>query len=118
MNSAGHSQRKTMRVDALAKTIAADILAERQTVTFPSCFMCSRTYSKGAPAADASCQTPFCLTLCRDAFDAGLPPYEPDRPRAILNAPLQNWVVVAGPPGAIGYLPMGASPYRTPRRFR
>ena len=32
-----------MRVDTLAKTIAADILAERRTVTFPGCFMCGRT---------------------------------------------------------------------------
>jgi hypothetical protein len=64
-----------MRVDTLAKTIAADILAERRTVTFPGCFMCGRTYSKGALAADGSRVTRFCSILCRDGFDAGLPPY-------------------------------------------
>jgi hypothetical protein len=49
--------------------------------------------------------TRFCSILCRNAFDAGFTPYEPDRPRAILNVPLQKWRVIAGPPGSPGTHP-------------
>jgi hypothetical protein len=69
------SRKGSTRADTLARTIAADILAERRTVTFPGCFTCARTYSKGALAAHGSRETRFCSTLCRDGFDAGLPPY-------------------------------------------
>jgi hypothetical protein len=94
----------------LAEAIARDMLSGRRTVAIaPACFACGRTYSKDAPKADNSGPSRFCSAGCRDAFDAGLPPYEPERARDVLNVPLRDWVVAAGPPGTVGTV--GTRPY-------
>ena len=45
----------------------------------------------------------FCSDRCRDAFDYGIPPHDPNEVRRLTAVPLDAWIIVAGPPGvAIG----------------
>jgi hypothetical protein len=93
---------------ALANAIARDILADRSARnTAPvasTCFACGRSYGSGDGR--------FCSERCRDAFDAGFPPYDPQSARSVLNVPLRDWVVVAGPPGTPEQLSRGGTrPY-------
>jgi len=56
-----------------------------------TCFACGRGYCK----SDGR----FCSTRCREAFDAGLPPYDHNYVRAMTDVPLSAWRIIAGPPG-------------------
>src|SRR5215831_2666856 len=92
----------------LRAAIGRDILKERPaTPESQTCFACGRSYSKGAPLADESGPSRFCSVRCRDYFDAGGQPYDPHSTRDVLNVPLRDWVVVAGPPGTVGTRPYG-----------
>jgi hypothetical protein len=42
----------------------------------------------------------FCSERCREAFDNGLPPHDPNYVRAVNKQPLDSWIIVAGPPGS------------------
>jgi hypothetical protein len=96
------------RASRLADAIAADILRERpEAPQSQTCFACSRSYSKAAPKADDSGPSRFCSVRCRDYFDNGGPPYDPQTARDVLNIPLRDWVVIAGPPGTVGTRPYG-----------
>jgi hypothetical protein len=91
---------------ALANRIKQDILRERpEAPQSQTCFACGRSYSKGAPLADDSGPSRFCSVRCRDYFDNGGSPYDPQSARDVLNVPLRDWVVVAGPPGTVGTRP-------------
>src|SRR5262245_19735200 len=80
------------RSDQLAAAIARDILARPEPQSkYPSCFSCGRTYSRG--------EGRFCSERCREGFDAGVPPYDPDYVRKVSEEPSSAWRVVAGPPG-------------------
>ena len=84
----------------LAEAIERDLLRERPAAREPqACFVCGRSYSRGAPKADSSSESRFCSVRCRDAFDNGFPPY--DRPAGHPKIGDTPWVVVAGPPTPI-----------------
>jgi len=54
----------------LAEAIVRDLLCPaHKPQTSPTCFTCSRSFSNGDGR--------FCSHRCRQAFDAGFPPYEP-----------------------------------------
>lgn len=61
-----------MRVDALVKTIAADILAERRIVAqpFAECMMCGRSIDAEKAAREGG-RRRFCSDRCMAYFDAG-----------------------------------------------
>jgi hypothetical protein len=40
----------------------------------------------------------FCSDRCRNAFDSGFPPYDPNQSRVLAAVPLDAWIIV-GPPG-------------------
>jgi hypothetical protein len=41
----------------------------------------------------------FCSGRCREWFDNGNPPHDPNHLRRITEVPLASWRIVAGPPG-------------------
>jgi hypothetical protein len=91
-------------VKTLADAIKADILRERPAApTSPTCFLCDRTFSEGK---GFGINGRFCSTLCLNAFDAGFTPRD-QSVRSVLNVPLRDWVVVAGPPDTVGTRPYG-----------
>lgn len=56
-----------------------------------TCFLCGRgIVYRGSR---------FCSERCRDGFDLGLSPFDPNQVRALNAVPLGAWRVVAGPPG-------------------
>jgi hypothetical protein len=58
------------------------------------CFVCPAMTSQASR---------FCSDRCREAFDAGFPPFDPNSVRRLTSLPLNAWRIVAGPPGsAIG----------------
>ena len=60
----------------LAAAIAADLLAERpKSAPVPVCFACGRGYMAKPSEGDDSIR--FCSVRCREAYDAGFPPYDP-----------------------------------------
>jgi hypothetical protein len=87
-----------MKLDNLARNIAADLLAERpKLVPAPRCFACDHEYTPGQSGGDDS--TRFCSTRCREAFDAGLPRnVDLPTPVAWLAVDTSRMVQVAGPP--------------------
>jgi hypothetical protein len=90
----------------LAGAIERDLLRERPAAREPqTCFACGRSYSRGAPKADSSRESRLCSVRCRDAFDAGFPPYDPNQARTLMQVRLTAWFVVAGPPGTVGIRP-------------
>jgi hypothetical protein len=74
------------------------------------CFACGRSFTYRGHSGD-DCGR-FCSTVCRDAFDAGEAPYErPDiELRRFVAVPLEEWAVIAGPPGTVGTCPWAAIP--------
>ena len=62
------------------------------------CHCCGRDMLYRGPSGDDSGR--FCSTRCREAFDAGFPPYQPVDIRKLFTA---SWRVVAG--GDPGHLP-------------
>src|SRR5215831_16015440 len=79
----------------LRAAIERDLLAGRPAApASPTCFICGRSYSKG--------DSRFCSLRCREAFDDGFPPYDPNQARTLMQVPLTAWVAVAGPPGTVG----------------
>jgi hypothetical protein len=63
------------------------------------CFSCGGSYT----VADGR----FCSARCREWFDGGNPPYDPNYVRRVTDAPLSAWRVVAGPPG----IEIGSNPW-------
>jgi len=66
------------------------------------CFSCGSTFVYRGRQADLYGR--FCSMRCQDWFDDGNPSYEQQREheRKLINAPLADLIVVAGPPGMIG----------------
>ena len=66
------------------------------------CFSCGTTFVYRGRQADLNGR--FCSMRCQDWFDDGNPSYEQQREheRKLINAPLADLIVVAGPPGMIG----------------
>ena len=61
----------------LAAAIARDLLAERPSrPTTAECFACGRSYMSRKPRDDDD-NTRFCSKRCQDAYDNGLPTYDP-----------------------------------------
>lgn len=56
------------------------------------CFVCGRSMIRR--------ETRFCSDRCREAFDLGFPPHDPNQVRALNAVPLGDWIIVAGPPDA------------------
>jgi hypothetical protein len=64
-----------MKTAKLARAIERELLVDRpRSAPTPECFACGRGYVP-KPSGDAS--TSFCSVRCREAFDAGFPPYDP-----------------------------------------
>jgi hypothetical protein len=60
----------------LAVAIERDLLAKRpKSEPTPECFACGHGYTPGPSGGDDS--TRFCSPRCREAYDAGLPSYDP-----------------------------------------
>jgi hypothetical protein len=79
----------------LAAEIERDLLCadDGKPNTAIECFACGRGVTYRASR--------FCSSRCRELFDAGNPSYEARREHQgkLENAPLRDFVVVAGPPG-------------------
>jgi len=92
-----------------SEKLTAALLADReQHATIQSrhniipCFSCGTTFVYRGRQADLNGR--FCSMRCQDWFDDGNPSYEQQREhgRKLINAPLADLIVVAGPPGMIG----------------
>jgi hypothetical protein len=72
------SQEQSRIASPLSKALAREMLAERKAPTLDllHCFACGRRFIYRGPKGDESGR--FCSTRCREAFDQGLPAYDPD----------------------------------------
>jgi hypothetical protein len=89
MQPAG-SKRKS--IEKLAAALLRD--RERPATTNNSiieCFACGRSHMRRPVSGDDNSR--FCSRRCQDAFDAGFPPYDPNRDRALTNLPLSAWLL-------------------------
>jgi hypothetical protein len=70
---------RVINQSTLAKAIEADLLADKPVAKNDamSCHACGRPYMYRGPRGDNSGR--FCSDRCRDAYDAGLPAYDPGR---------------------------------------
>jgi hypothetical protein len=81
-----------------AEKLAAALLRDRERPVPPTnnpileCFLCGRAYTRRPVSGDDG-NSRFCNRRCEDAFDAGFPPFDPNRDRALTNLPLSTWVV-------------------------
>jgi hypothetical protein len=62
----------TLSTASLTATLLRDRSRQRPETTFPECFACGRSYSRGDGR--------FCGSKCRAGYDAGGPRHEPSRP--------------------------------------
>jgi predicted nucleic acid-binding Zn ribbon protein len=95
-----------------AERLAAALLADQQERTqrtvnhnIIACFSCGYTFVYRGRQGELNGR--FCSMRCQDWYDAGNPSYEQQREheRKLLNVPLADLVVVAGPPGMVGRKP-------------
>jgi hypothetical protein len=90
------------RSDKLAAAILADReqrAARQSRHDIIECSSCGTTFINNGAR--------FCSTRCQDWYDAGNATYDQQREaeRKLINAPLGNLTVVAGPPGTVGRKP-------------
>jgi hypothetical protein len=109
-----------------AQRLAANLLADRQRErerpkhNIVPCWSCGHTFvyrgrqgaasvwigsdEDGHPSPDTSLNGNFCSMRCQEWFDGHNPTYEEqqEQERKLLNVPLADLVIVAGPPGTIG----------------
>jgi hypothetical protein len=55
------------------------------------CFACGHGYMRRPVNGDDNVR--FCSRRCQDAFDAGLPPFNPNQDRILKEVPLSGWLV-------------------------
>jgi hypothetical protein len=82
------------RVEKLAAALLRD--RERPAPTNNSiieCFTCGRSHMRRSVSGDDNSR--FCSKGCRGAYDAGFPPFDPNRDRALTNLPLSAWLTGA-----------------------
>jgi hypothetical protein len=99
----------TLNTANLAAAIERDLLrTEPARTDADECFACGRPFlPRPSDGEDTSC---FCSHRCREAYDAGLPPYDPDRFRKLASSFNPGGLrVVAGPPGLSSYDPLQGS---------
>jgi hypothetical protein len=94
-----------MRTAALADAIQRDLLADRPVKEDArKCFTCGRPFMPRVSTGDDNVHR-FCSARCREGFDAGAPPFEPERDEPTRKH--ASWIslkpthVVAGPPGYV-----------------
>ena len=103
------SQRRdaAMSTATLAAAIERDLLrTESARTNAPECFACGRSFLPRPRDGDDDTWR-FCSPRCREAYDAGLPPYDPDQLRKLVSKFSPGGLhVVAGPPGLSSYDPL------------
>jgi hypothetical protein len=80
----------------IVEKLAAALLRDRERPASTNnsiieCFACGRSYMRRPVSGDDNPR--FCSARCQDAFDAGFPPYDANRDRALTSLPLSAWVV-------------------------
>ena len=99
-----------MNTATLAAAIERDLLrTEPDRTAAPKCFACGRSFLPRPSDGDDDTWR-FCSPRCREAYDAGLPPYDLDQ----FKKPASRFDpgglrVVAGPPGLSSYDPLEGS---------
>ena len=88
MQPAG-SKRKS--IEKLTAALLRDRERPTSANTSNECFACGRSYMRRPVSGDDNSR--FCSRHCQDAFDAGFPPYDPNRDRALTNLPLSAWLL-------------------------
>jgi hypothetical protein len=98
-----------MNTATLAAAIERDLLRGEPARTYaPECFACGRSFLPRL--SDGEDTGRFCSRRCREAYDAGLPPYDPDQLKKLASRINPGGLrVVAGPPGLNGYDPLQGS---------
>jgi len=93
-----------MKIQKLAAAIQRDLLSTKPDKTeAPECFCCGRSFTPQPSTGDDNTHR-FCSTRCREAFDNGFPPYDPDHFRELARtSDTSNFRVVAGPTGVTSY---------------
>jgi hypothetical protein len=96
-----------MSITERAERLAADLLADRERDTasrhnIVPCFSCGHTFVYRGRRDDLNGH--FCSLRCQAWFDDDNPSYEDqqEQERKLLNVPLADLVIVAGPPGTVG----------------
>ena len=94
----------------LAAAIERDLLRNEPPRTHaPECFACGRSFLP-RPCDGDDDNWRFCSRRCREAYDAGLPPYDPDQLKKLASRFNPGGLrVVAGPPGLSSYHPLQGS---------
>ena len=92
-----------MRTATLAVAIQRDLLRTEPVGTeTPEC-ACGRPFMPRPSTGDDNTHR-FCSPWCREAFDNGFPPYDPDHFRELARtSDTSNFRVVAGPTGVTSY---------------
>jgi hypothetical protein len=98
-----------MNTADLAAAIERDLLRTEPVRTdAPECFACGRSFLPRPSDGEATSR--FCSPRCREAYDAGLPPYDPDHSKKLASRFNPGGLrVVAGPPGLSSYDPLQGS---------
>jgi hypothetical protein len=98
-----------MRTATLAAAIQRDLLRTEPVRTeTPEC-ACGRPFMPRPSTGDDNTHR-FCSPWCREAFDNGLPPDDPDRFRGVTRTfDTSNFGVAAGPLGVTGCDPLQGS---------
>jgi hypothetical protein len=98
-----------MNTANLAAAIERDLLRSEPTRTdAPECFACGRSFLPRP--SDGEDTWRFCSPRCREAYDAGLPPYDPDHSKKLASSFNPGGLrVVAGPRGLSSYDPLQGS---------
>jgi hypothetical protein len=78
-----------------AEKLAAALLRDRErpasiSTSTETCFACGRSHLRRPVSGDGNPR--FCSTHCQDAFDAGLPPFNPNHDRVLGAVPLSGWL--------------------------
>jgi hypothetical protein len=100
-----------MKTATLAAILARDLLRSEPTRTSDAaeCFACGRSFMPRPSTGDDNTHR-FCSTRCREAFDDGFPPYNPDQFRELARTfDTSNLRVVAGPTGVTSCDPLQGS---------
>jgi hypothetical protein len=87
------------RTQRLADALLADRNKVKTKHNIIPCFACGQTFVYKGRQGELNGR--FCSLRCQQCFDDGNPSYEEQREheRRLMNAPLDSFVVVAGPPG-------------------
>ena len=79
------------RIERLAAALLRDRERAASTNSSTECFACGRSFSRRLVHGDDNSR--FCSKRCQAAFDAGFPPYDSNRDRALTAVPLSDWLM-------------------------